>query len=372
MNQDPSIDDGMTANDYVRCGGCGGYLPAGAICGYCLQQQQHTPLSISPAPKRMGPQPTTGKWRGGQGGEVRPARTALTLALCALAVCGIGLASVAVIRGVGKVAHPVSPGSLSGPGFGGQGDVLSSQSNQRIVAALNSGNTQQAIAALQSVGPQSTPTLEARGSEPQTAPTMQAADSTPTPTLEAGNGMPDNVRRWLEHLQKIEQARVALAANQLTDGVRTLATLRAGDLNHAMDEDGTDQAAEKRQHDERAQKVGGDMGTMRQAWQTLLSAFDSVPAPAECVGIKANYDQVIGQTGTMILEIVAQIKSASNDPQGALAALTAMQGTSKSKIDVPARAADEGVGNVCKRYDVVKWFDIQGDVGSGVMSQVGF
>jgi len=208
---------------------------------------------------------------------------------------------------------------------------------------------------------------------PQT-PTMQNGPASTPATLEAQpKGMPDNVRNWLEHLRKTEQARITLATAQLEQSVKTLTGLQAGDMTHAMDDDGSDSvSAEKAKENDRAQKVGGDMATMEQAWKTLLSAFDSVPAPAECVGIKANYDQVVGQTGIMILDIVSKINSASSDPQGALAALTAMQGTSKSKIDVPARAADSGVSDVCKRYDTVKWFDIQSDVGSGTMSQLGF
>jgi hypothetical protein len=74
----------------------------------------------------------------------------------------------------------------------------------------------------------------------------------------------------------------------------------------------------------------------------------------------------------MILDIVSQIRASANDPQGAVSALTAMQGRSKSQIDVPARATDSNVASICRKYDVVKWFDIQGDVGSGTMSQLGF
>ncbi|MFI5386596.1 MAG: hypothetical protein ACHQ50_10805 [Fimbriimonadales bacterium] len=351
----------MTANGYVRCGGCGGYLPMGAICGYCLQQQQLAAQRMAMPRPQLKP--------------AKPLRTALVLGLCALAVCGVGAAAVYAVRSAGKIAHlsGSSASSIAGLADSGDGaaDTLSSKANQQVVSALSSGNTQQALAAMQAAGSGAPPVMQSTTS-PQ-APALQNSSSTPIPTMEAGNGMPDNVRKWLEHLQKIEQARETLAAAQLQEGVKTLAGLQAGDITHALDDGGDDsQAAEKQKQNERAQHVGGDMGTMRQAWQTLLTAFDSVPAPAECVGIKANYDQVIGQTGTMILQIVGQIKSASSDPQAAIAALTAMQGTSKSKIDVPARAADSGVADVCKRYDTVKWFDITSDVGSGVMSQLGF
>ncbi len=361
MDPEPTIEDVMTASGYVRCGGCGGYLPAGAICGYCLQQQQQKMAPPQPVRPRTKP---------------RPVRTAIVLGICAIAVCGVGLAAVFAVKNVGKLSNlagKAGSSSLAGLGTAEEDGAasLSSKAGDPVIAALNSGNTQQALSALQASGPPAPSTMAATAQAGQ-APAMQSEPASTAPTMQIAKGMPDNVRNWLEHLHKTEEARVALAAEQLKESVKTLANLKADDLNHAMD-DGSDdsQAADKARENQRAGRVSGDMATMQQAWKTLLSAFDAVPAPAECVGIKANYDQVVGQTGTMILEIVAKIKSASTDPQGALSALTAMQGTSKAKIDVPAHAADSGVADVCKRYDTTKWFDIQSDVGSGVMGQIG-
>lgn len=351
----------MTANGYVRCGGCGGFLPAGAICGYCLQQQQMAQSRmVTPTPAAK---------------PARPGRVLAMIAVCAIAVCGVGLAAVFAARGAIHSANLTrqGPGSsalagLDASGNGGE-STLASGSNNKLIAALNSGDTQQALSVLQSA-PAPTPPVTQSTSTP--APAITPSTTSQAPITESAAGMPDNVRRWLEHLQKIEQARISLSAGQLQDAVKTLAGLQAGDMTHALDDEGNDsKEAEQRKQNDRAQHVGGDMASMQQAWRTLLNAFDSVQAPAECAAIKTNYDQVIGQTGTMILNIVGQIKNASNDPQAALSALTAMQGQSKTKIDVPARAADQGVSSVCKHYDTVKWFDIQSDVGSGVMSQLG-
>lgn len=319
----------------------------------------------------------------------RPARHILTIALLSLAVCAVGLGSVFAIRSVGKVSHLVGSPSASSPlaGLADPGSdsssSLDSAANQKLMSALSSGNAQQALTEMQAAGSTPAPVMEASGSTPQPVmqtapqqpnPTMQTAPPAATPTLEGGSaGMPNDVRAWLEHLHKVEQVRQSLAGTQLKEAVTTLVGLQAGDMTHAMDEDGNDSVdAERKKQNDRAQKVGGGMADMQQAWKTLLQTFDSVPAPAECRDIKNNYDQVIGQTGAMIIDIVGHIKSAANDPQAAVSALTAMQGTSKSKIDVPARMSDQGVAKVCKHYDVVKWFDIEGDVGSGTMSQLGF
>jgi hypothetical protein len=361
MNQDPSIDDGMTANGYVRCGGCGGFLPAGAICGLCLDRQK---AMGPPAPRPKAPSK-----------PVRPLKTAIFLGFCAVLVCGVGLAAVFAAKSVaGAVKGKAGSSPFAGLIQPEEGSAtLGSGANQEVLNALSSGNSQQALSVLQASGSSAPSTLQSGGTV-ESAPVMQNSGSTPTPILESSKGgMPDNVRQWLEHLQRIEQTRIALAAAQIQESVKTLTGLKADDMTHAMDdEDNTDRAAEEKKQNARAQRVGGDMASMQTAWRTLLATFDSVQAPAECVGIKSNYDSVIGQTGVMIMDIVGQIKAASNDPGAAVQALTAMQGTSSGKIDVPARAADQGVNSVCKRYDTVKWFDIQSDVGSGAMARLGF
>lgn len=360
--QNPNIDDEMTANGYVQCGGCGGYLPAGAICGYCLQRQQGvTPAMAAPAaavrPKRT-----------------KPFKAIASLTLCAIAVCAIGAGAVIAARAVSKGSASTM---RSGPASNNGSASLTSGANQEVINALSSGDTQQALSAMAAASSPPPPsTLAAPAAETPQTPVMQQG-STPPPaaTLAVEKaGMPDDVRNWLEHLNRIEQTRVGLAASQIQNAMRTLATLQSGDLAWAMDGDEEDSNADatRKKQQERAQRVGNDMQSLQTAWRTLSTAFNSVPPPAECVGIKANYDQVINQTGNMMVDIIGQLQNASKDPQAAISALTAMQGQSKSRIDVPARAADQGVGSICRKYDVTKWFDIQGDVGSGAMAQVGF
>src|SRR5450755_3037048 len=99
MMQDPSIDDRMTANGYVRCGGCGGILPAGAICGYCLQKQQGS-MQMPIATPRPAARPA------------RPLKTAFTIGICTLLAAGVGVASLLAIRSVGKIGH-LAAGSSS-------------------------------------------------------------------------------------------------------------------------------------------------------------------------------------------------------------------------------------------------------------------
>lgn len=285
------------------------------------------------------------------------------LACSALAVVGIALA--------GRFFHGARRSSLAGPTPAVAGSpTLSNQQADAVVAALGSGNAQEALHTLSSVG--SGPTGVLPSGENVGAPITQVTSADPTPVLSSGAGeMPDDVRTWLEHLRKIESARIALATGEVQDAAQVLMGLQSSDLTRALDEDADSQEDERRSALERAGKVAGDMGTMRQAWRTLQTAFDSVSAPAECASIQRSYDQVIGETGAMIVEIVGAMRSASDDPQAAVKALTAMQGQSKARIDVPARMSDQGVDQLCRKYGAVKWFDIQNDIGSGVMGRLG-
>lgn len=285
------------------------------------------------------------------------------LACSAVAVVGIALAA--------RFFHGVRRSSLAGPTPAVAGSpTLSHQQADAVVAALGSGNAQQALNALSSVG--SEPTAVLPSGESVGVPVTQVSSADPTPVLSSGTGeMPADVRNWLEHLRKIESARIALASGEVQDAAQVLMGLQSSDLTRALDEDADSQEDERRTALERAGKVAGDMATMRQAWRTLQTAFDSVPAPAECASIQRSYDQVIGETGAMIVEIVGAMRSASDDPQAAVKALTAMQGQSKARIDVPARMSDQGVDQLCRKYGAVKWFDIQNDIGSGVMGRLG-
>lgn len=74
----------------------------------------------------------------------------------------------------------------------------------------------------------------------------------------------------------------------------------------------------------------------------------------------------------MMIEVSNALTQAGNDPQGALKALFAMKGQSESRVGAPARNADQGVGSVCGKYGVSKWFSIHSDAGdSSVLSRAG-
>jgi hypothetical protein len=265
--------------------------------------------------------------------------------------------------------------------FGAQGH----QSIPAAAAAMGSGGPHATLAASVTEGP-SQSILGATGEAPD-VPVVKAEGTNPSPALlssegrgtaptmsQEQSGMPDDIRRWLEHLERTEKMRNTLAASQMMQAVSEMSQLQAQDLTGMMgDGDGDDsEEAANRKVDERANRYAGNTDSMRRAWIDLANQFHSVPPPGECMGMRSTYDQVLSNTGSMMLEIINAVKSASNNRQSALQTLMSMQGQSNDRIDRPAKETDAMVEQVCSRYSTRKWFDIKSDIGSDVMSKLGF
>lgn len=228
-------------------------------------------------------------------------------------------------------------------------------------------------------GAQAKSGLEKPGSVPQ--PSLGLPGAAPAPVLnkqaEPAPGlqreakrMPDDVRAWLEHLERIERRRKEMSHDQMAAvlvqmtsmnmgaGIDALKALAGGDLE-ALDEKSPTQDLTK------------DIEAKRGAWSQLQSDFRSMPPPAECAGIAAAYTETLGETGAMIVEVMEAVAKSSEDPQAAVAVLSKMRGTSASRIDEAAGSADQQLADICAKYDTSKWFSISRDFGGGALGKVG-
>lgn len=212
----------------------------------------------------------------------------------------------------------------------------------------------------------------ATASDPATAvlPKVNEPNSTLAQTAPVDTPMPADIRAWLEHLQRIEARRVDITADQIGDMLVFMTGLQSSKITDAISgilgEDDiipTGPTASDR--------LTNKAEDTRAAWRLLVDEFRSMPPPPECVPIAASYDQTLGETSAMMVEIIAAVESAGDNPQAAIAALTRMQGTSSNRIDSLARDADRQVAEVCDRYRTRKWFSIASDVGGGAMGKIG-
>ena len=211
-------------------------------------------------------------------------------------------------------------------------------------------------------------TLRAEGQLPST-PLLRAEGSTGPPTLNQPAQrieMPADVRRWLEHLEKIEERKNALSLKQLSQMAVLMQQMKVlgaamGMLSDNGEGEDTAPSDTAKQH----------FDTLRPDWNQLISDFKALPPPAECKPIADDYSRAISEIPEMNSDIGAVLEGASSDPAKALEGAMKLQSTSATVIDKYLSEADGKVADICRKYETRKWFAIKTDVGGGLMGKFG-
>jgi hypothetical protein len=317
---------------HMHCPRCGKATPQGAaFCMHCGQ-----PVAAPPT-TAWQPASTAATTLGGHGAKRLVAAVAVTLLAAAGIVLGLGAAGVLKLQGIWE-----KPSTLASEGFSERPSVLP---------------------------------VNSQGARPLLLP---AEGQGGRPILPSGGEvkvMPADVRRWLEHLERIEKRRVSLTQTHLAGAMATMMTLQLGGSSAELDAllqgdlDGFDPGKTP----PAIEKTEGDLSSMRREWATLTLDFNSLAPPRECVPIRNSYDQAVRETGGMILDILGALQRSSDDREGALKTLMGMKGKSDVRIGVPAGEADGLVEEICRKYDTRKWFNIARDIGGGgMMGRMGF
>lgn len=221
---------------------------------------------------------------------------------------------------------------------------------------------QQGSPALSKAVPEAPPVLAQR--------TAEAAPALPIPA-EKPVTMPQDIYDWLEHLRRTDEKRKDLSSKQIGELMGALAKMQSSRMTGMLESilgEGEDPETVRE-----AGRANLEIDTVakRKAWDDLQAEFLAFPAPAECLAIQNSYSQSLGETGGMMFEILDSLRKSQDDPEGAIAALTRMKGTSSERIDTLSRDADRGVQDVCDKYKTRKWFSLAEDVGGGIMGQLG-
>jgi hypothetical protein len=213
------------------------------------------------------------------------------------------------------------------------------------------------------------PLLQAQGQEPQ-IPLMRAEGNQGPQTLAEPAQkieMPADVRRWLEHLEKIEKRKNDLSMKQIAQMTVLMQRMKVlgagmGMLNGEDDEGGNlePSGAAKQEFDD-----------LRPEWNQLLNDFRSFPPPAECRPIADDYYRAVSEIPGMNADLADILQNVSTDPAAALEKVMKLQNTSANVIDRYLGTSDAKVGDICRKYETRKWFDIKTDVGGGLMSKFG-
>lgn len=270
--------------------------------------------------------------------------------LALLLLCGTVAFAFQRSGGLG-VFTPKSPSALQAKGSDGE-STLRAKGEPR-------GNT------LQVPGPEGASTLQADG--PQAVTTLQAGPMPEHAVLKVDRApespqMPEDVRTYLEHIARIERRRKGLSQNQLAALSGRLAGMQAHDLSNLIS---TATEDEENPAQTEASKFGHELDDLRAEWKLLDIDFLAVEPPQECRSLANDYGYTLSETKGMMTDLLEILDGAMANPEGAIATLTKMQGTS-GEIDRAGKQSDTEVARICEKYATRKWFSIASDFGSGI------
>lgn len=286
--------------------------------------------------------------------------------------CGQMLAQPAASHGgygAGQVAIP-APGSRSKAWVWvliGVFAVLAILGGLMATGILRFGGSQTLNPNLQARGEQGPPTLPATGEQ---GPNTLQAQGQSQPNLQATGQkivMPDDIRKWLEHLERIEKRKRALVSDQIAAALVQLQYLLGAGatkdiLQGLLDEtSGIDPSDAKNP----ATDTRRSIGELNHDWDVLIADFNSYPPPGPCVPLRNEFDQHIREVRGQIGDIVRVFDSASDNPDAAIAILNGIKRDNRKGIDQPGVRSERLLEEICATYDTRPWFDIDPDPGRG-------
>lgn len=210
--------------------------------------------------------------------------------------------------------------------------------------------------------------LRAEGSTPN-QDLLRAEGSTTPPILDRTQQsvvMPDDIRKWLEHLERIEKRKNDLSMKQLAQLTVLMQQMKV--LGAGMDMLNDNGEGDSPQPTDTAKAKFDDM---RPEWNRLIADFNSYPPPAECKPIADDFYRAVSEVPGMNSDLAEILTGAAQDPASALEKVYKIQNTSVNVIDKFFGEADERIGRICRKYETRKWFEIKTDVGGGLMSKFG-
>lgn len=194
-------------------------------------------------------------------------------------------------------------------------------------------------------------TLQVRATAPPASLNVEAQRPT---------GMPDDIRRYLEHVERIEKRKQELANEQVSQMTVMLAQMQAGAMAIQMAEAG---AVDPEEAPHRQTQT--TIRSLKPDWQALVDEFRSVRPPAELLPLANDYYRALNEVPAMAGDIADLLNSVASDPASALTKARNMRNTSASTIDTFFRKSDTALGEICAKYNTDKWFSIKSDVGGG-------
>jgi len=188
--------------------------------------------------------------------------------------------------------------------------------------------------------------------------------------------MPDDVRAWLEHLEKTEKKLVEMTTGQISQAAVLAFQLKSlgGTAESLLEQmaEGVDESDVKSP----AAPAEDKTKEIVAQWTELRTFFESMPPPAECRPIYDDYARSLDDSQyymQTILQALNDMSTGAAKPEDLIAKLQGIKNDNRNHLDAYRKKADEGVGTICDKYDTKKWFSITPDVGGegGMLKSLG-
>ncbi len=196
--------------------------------------------------------------------------------------------------------------------------------------------------------------------KPGDAPPSLSLPGDPSPSTGRDlQGMPDDVRAWLDHLKRIDRERERLNTELGAEAMGMVASLNPG----MFAETEADAAA---QDDSRRRGTAeGFIQRVNLTFADLTRRFQSVPPPDECRRIAAEYNDALLGTRELMGDLIRALEDLSIQQAAAL------EGKSLHRVDRPVQNANELIDSLCKKYDEPNVWHLFVERGSGLSSGMG-
>lgn len=181
-----------------------------------------------------------------------------------------------------------------------------------------------------------------------------AVDSESNKLKATTGALPDDVRLWLEHLKRVDDARVAMQ-NRYLPALMSFATgFQNSDLEQIADPDSDIEALNKARADKAIKKVN----SVDKEFRDLISDFQKLPPPSECLPIADKYNSALVANMEATHKLFGAIAKAGTDTESALTELLTMQGESYKTIDAVVDNANGLVEALCDKYGAPNLYEL--------------
>ncbi len=176
--------------------------------------------------------------------------------------------------------------------------------------------------------------------------------ATPPTVAAVSERMPEDVRKWLEHMKRVDEKRERFNREFAQTLLKSIGKLRPGAFIEESEAD-ADRAR-------RSGEAGQIVASVDTFFSDLTREFQNLAPPAECRPIAGKYSSILLETRNILTEVVSGING------GDTASLEKLQGTSYKRIDASAAETNDHIGALCSKYRESNKYSVFVDKGNSL------